>query len=103
LISVLYSENVAGQKKPLETYSGVHMGGICLDSSIFIRISNCIIETGDYGFVIKPGRDADGLRDNCTIDQAKITDCMVRRKHDADTLGSKNRRVKKHCREQLYL
>ena len=72
----------------VETYPGVHTGGIYLDSSTFVRISDCFIETGDDGIVIKSGKDADGLRVNRPTENVTITNCTVRRAHGAVTLGS---------------
>ena len=87
-VHILYSENVVVQNIIIETYPGVHTGGIYLDSSRHIRISNCFIETGDDGIVIKSGKDADGLRVNRPTEDVTITNCTVRHAHGAVTLGS---------------
>src|SRR5664280_140174 len=87
-VHILYSENVVVQNIIIETYPGVHTGGIYLDSSRHIRISNCFIETGDDGIVIKSGKDADGLRVNRPTEDVAITNCTVRHAHGAVTLGS---------------
>jgi polygalacturonase len=87
-IHILYSENVVVHSITINTYPGVHTGGIYLDSSSYIRISDCFIETGDDGIVIKSGKDADGLRVNRPTENVTITNCTVRRAHGAITLGS---------------
>jgi polygalacturonase len=87
-VHILYSENVVVHGISIETYPGVHTGGIYLDSSSYVRISDCFIETGDDGIVIKSGKDADGLRVNRPTENVTITNCTVRRAHGAVTLGS---------------
>lgn len=87
-VHILYSENVVVHGISINTYPGVHTGGIYLDSSSYIRISDCFIETGDDGIVIKSGKDADGLRVNKPTENVAVTNCTVRRAHGAVTLGS---------------
>jgi polygalacturonase len=53
-----------------------------------VRISNCYIDTGDDGIVIKAGKDADGLRVNRPSENVSITNCTVHRAHGAVTIGS---------------
>jgi len=72
----------------IETYPGVHTDGIAIDSSRNVRISNCYIDTGDDGIVIKSGKDADGLRVNRPSENISIANCTVHRAHGAVTLGS---------------
>ncbi|HEY4788523.1 MAG TPA: glycosyl hydrolase family 28 protein [Bacteroidales bacterium] len=87
-IHLLYSENAVVRDVIVETYPGVHTGGIYVDSSKDIRISDCFIETGDDGIVLKSGKDADGLRVNRPTENVSITNCTIRRAHGAITLGS---------------
>lgn len=87
-VYLLYSENVVVHGITIETYPGIHTGGIYLSSSSFVRISDCFIETGDDGIVIDAGKDADGLRVNRPTENVTITNCTVRRAHGAVTLGS---------------
>jgi hypothetical protein len=87
-IHILYSENIVVHTITVETYPGVHTGGIYLSSSRYVRISDCFIETGDDGIVIKSGKDADGLRVNRPTKNVTITNCTIRRAHGAVTLGS---------------
>src|SRR5947207_10756912 len=58
------------------------------DSSRNVRISNCYIDTGDDGIVIKAGKDADGLRVNRPTENVTITNCTVHRAHGAVVIGS---------------
>jgi polygalacturonase len=87
-VHFLYSDNVAVRDVTIETYPGVHADGIVVDSSRNARISNCYIDTGDDGIVIKAGKDADGLRVNRPSENISIINCTVRRAHGAVTLGS---------------
>jgi polygalacturonase len=87
-IHLLYSENVVVRDVVIEVYGGVHADGIAVDSSRNVRISNCYIDAGDDGMVIKAGKDADGLRVNRPSENISIANCTVHRAHGAVTLGS---------------
>ena len=87
-IHLLYSDNVGVRDVIIETYPGVHTDGIAIDSSRNVRISNCYIDTGDDGIVIKAGKDADGLRVNRPSENISIVGCTVHRAHGAVTIGS---------------
>ena len=87
-IHLLYSENAVVQNVTIETYPGVHTDGIVVDSSRFVRISNCYVDAGDDGIVIKSGKDADGLRVNRPSEYIAITNCTVHHAHGAVTIGS---------------
>ncbi len=87
-IHMLYSDNVTVRDVIVETYPGVHTDGIAVDSSRNVRISNCYIDTGDDGIVIKAGKDADGLRVNRPTENVTITNCTVHHAHGAVTIGS---------------
>ena len=87
-IHILYSENVIIHGVIVDTYPGVHTGGIYIDSGKDVRISDCYIDTGDDGIVLKSGKDADGLRVNKPTENVSITNCTVHRAHGAVVLGS---------------
>jgi polygalacturonase len=87
-IHLLYSDNAVVRDVIIETYPGVHTDGIAVDSSRNVRISNCYIDTGDDGIVIKAGKDGDGLRVNRPTENISITNCTVHRAHGAVTIGS---------------
>ena len=87
-IHLLYSDNVPVHGVTIETYPGVHTDGIVVDSSRNVRISDCYIDTGDDGIVIKSGKDADGMRVNRPSEDIAIDNCTVRHAHGAVTLGS---------------
>ena len=87
-IHLLYTDNAVVRDVIIETYPGVHTDGIGVDSSRNVRISNCYIDTGDDGIVIKSGKDADGLRVNRPSEDISITNCSVHHAHGAVTIGS---------------
>ena len=87
-IHLLYTDNAVVRDVTIETYPGVHTDGIAVDSSSNVRISNCYIDTGDDGIVIKAGKDGDGLRVNRPSENITITNCTVHRAHGAVTIGS---------------
>ncbi|HEU5396702.1 MAG TPA: glycoside hydrolase family 28 protein [Verrucomicrobiae bacterium] len=87
-VHLLYSDNAVVRDVIIETCPGVHTDGIAVDSSRNIRISNCYIDTGDDGIVIKSGKDADGRRVNRPSENISIDNCTVHHAHGAVTLGS---------------
>jgi len=87
-IDLLYSDNVVVRDVIIETYPGVQTDGIGVDSSRNVRISNCYIDTGDDGIVIKSGKDSDGRRVNRPAENISITNCTVHHAHGAVVLGS---------------
>lgn len=87
-IHLLYSDNVVVRGVSVETYPGVNTDGIAIDSSRNVRISDCYVDAGDDGIVLKAGRDADGLRVNRPTENVTITNCTVHRAHGAVTIGS---------------
>jgi polygalacturonase len=87
-IQILYSDNVVVRDVIIETYPGIHTGGIYVDSSRNVRISNCYLDTGDDAIVLKAGKDADGLRVNRPLENVAITNCTVHRATGGIVLGS---------------
>jgi polygalacturonase len=87
-IHLLYTDNAVVRNVIIETYPGVHTDGIAVDSSRNVRISDCYIDTGDDGMVIKSGKDADGRRVNRPTENVSISNCTVHHAHGAVSLGS---------------
>ena len=87
-IHLLYTNNAVVRNVIIETYPGVHTDGIAVDSSRNVRISDCYIDTGDDGIVLKSGKDADGRRVNRPTENVSIANCTVHHAHGAVTLGS---------------
>jgi hypothetical protein len=87
-IHLLYSENAAVRGVSLETYPGAFTGGIYVDSSRDVRISNCFIDAGDDAITLKAGKDADGLRVNRPTENVTIADCVIHRGSGGIVIGS---------------
>jgi len=87
-IQLLYTDMAVVRGVMIETYGGIDTGGIYVDSSRNVRISDCYLDTGDDGIVLKSGKDADGLRVNRPTENVTITNCTVHRAHGALVLGS---------------
>ncbi len=88
VVHLLYTENATVRDVTIETYPGPHSNGIVADSSRFVRISDCYVDTGDDGIVLKAGKDADGLRVNRPTENVTITNCTVHHAHGAVVIGS---------------
>jgi polygalacturonase len=88
VVHLLYAENALVRNLMIETYPGPHSNGIVADSSRYVRISDCYIDTGDDGIVLKAGKDADGLRVNRSTENVTIANCTVHRAHGAVVIGS---------------
>lgn len=87
-IQLVYDEHALVTGVMVETFGGHDTGGIYVDSSRDVRISDCYLDTGDDGIVIKSGKDADGRRVNRPAENISITNCSVHRAHGAVVLGS---------------
>jgi len=87
-LQILYTDNAMVHDIMIETFGGHDTGGIYVDSSRNVRISDSYIDTGDDGIVIKSGKDADGRRVNRPAEDIAITNCTVHRAHGAVVLGS---------------
>jgi polygalacturonase len=88
VVHLLYSENATVRNIKVEAYPGPHANGIVADSSRHVRISDCYVDTGDDGIVLKSGKDADGLRVNRPTEDVVITNCTVHHAHGAVVIGS---------------
>ncbi len=88
VVHLLYAENATVRDIMIQTYPGPHANGIVVDSSRFVRVSDCYVDTGDDGIVIKSGKDADGLRVNRPSEHVTVTNCTVHHAHGAVVIGS---------------
>jgi polygalacturonase len=87
-IHLLYSENVAVRGVSLETYPGAFTGGVYIDSSRDVRVSDCYLDNGDDAITLKAGKDADGLRVNRPTENVLVTNCVIRRGSGGIVIGS---------------
>jgi polygalacturonase len=87
-VHLLYSENVTVRGVSLETFPGAFTGGIYVDSSRDVRISDCYLDNGDDAITLKAGKDADGLRVNRPTENVTITNCVIHRGSGGIVIGS---------------
>jgi polygalacturonase len=87
-VHLLYSRNVAVRGVSLETFPGTFTGGIYIDSSRDVRISDCYLDCGDDAITLKAGKDADGLRVNRPTENVAITNCIIHRGSGGIVMGS---------------
>jgi polygalacturonase len=88
VVHLLYAENATVRNVMIQTFPGPHANGIAVDSCRFVHISDCYVDTGDDGIVLKSGKDADGLRVNRPTEHVTITNCTVHHAHGAVVIGS---------------
>jgi polygalacturonase len=87
-IHLLYSANVVVRGISLETFPGAFTGGIYIDSSRDVRVSDCYLDCGDDAIALKAGKDADGLRVNRPTENVSIANCLIRRGSGGIVIGS---------------
>ena len=87
-IHLLYSDNLVVRGVSLETFPGAFTGGIYIDSSRDVRISDCYLDNGDDAITLKAGKDADGLRVNRPTENVAITNCVIHRGSGGIVIGS---------------
>jgi polygalacturonase len=87
-IHLLYSENAVVHGVSLETFPGAFTGGIYIDSSRDVRVSDCYLDNGDDAITLKSGKDADGLRVNRPTENVSIDNCIIHRGSGGIVIGS---------------
>ena len=87
-VHLLYSANVTVRGVSLETFPGAFTGGIYIDSSRDVRVSDCYLDNGDDAITLKAGKDADGLRVNRPTENISITNCLIHRGSGGIVIGS---------------
>src|SRR5262249_38522570 len=87
-LHLLYCENAIVRNVKMETFPGIFTGGIYIDSSRAVRISDCNLDWGDDNIVLKAGKDPDGLRVNRSCENIPITNCIIHRGSGAIAIGS---------------
>ena len=87
-VHMLYSENIAIHNVTLETFPGAFTGGIYIDSSRDVRISDSYLDNGDDAITLKAGKDADGLRVNRPTENVAISNIVVHRGSGCIVMGS---------------
>jgi polygalacturonase len=87
-VHLLYSQNAVIRDVSLETFPGAFTGGLYIDSSRDVRISNCYLDNGDDAITLKAGKDADGLRVNRPTENVSVSNMVVHRGSSCLAIGS---------------
>lgn len=92
-LQILYSEQIRAQDLTIrnnEDGRGPSTDGVDVDSSRRVLLRRVDIAVNDDAFVIKAGRDADGLRVNRPTRDVLIADCRVREGATGIAFGSES-------------
>ena len=60
LVHLIYSENATVRNVMIQTYPGPHANGIVVDSSHFVRVSDCYVDTATTGLSSNPAKTRTG-------------------------------------------
>lgn len=86
---VVYSTDVTISDVRIENPADAPNGdGIDVDSSRFVRVSDCYINAGDDAICLKSGKDAEGRRVDEPCEAIAVTDCTVEAGHGGVVIGS---------------
>ncbi|HEX5323973.1 MAG TPA: glycoside hydrolase family 28 protein, partial [Capsulimonadaceae bacterium] len=66
----------------------INTDGIDIDSCRHVRMTDCVVNSGDDGIAIKSGKDEDGRRDARPSQDIQIDHCTVYRAHGGLVIGS---------------
>ncbi len=88
-VFVLYSETVRIEKLTIRAEHNIPMSdGIDIDSSRYVHVIGCDIDTNDDCIAIKSGKDEDGRRVNRPAEDILIEKCRFRYGHGGVSMGS---------------
>jgi len=62
--------------------------GLDIDSSCYVRVSDCLFDVGDDCLCLKSGTDADGRRVGRPTENVVVTNCLMRQGHGGVVMGS---------------
>ncbi|WP_459191459.1 glycoside hydrolase family 28 protein [Halosimplex sp. J119] len=86
---VVYSDNVTFHDVNIENPHDAPNGdGMDIDSSQYVRISDCYLNAGDDAICIKSGKDAEGREIGRPASQITVTNCTVEAGHGGVVIGS---------------
>ncbi|ELZ20009.1 glycoside hydrolase family 28 [Halosimplex carlsbadense 2-9-1] len=86
---VVYSDNVTLHDVNVENPADAPNGdGIDIDSSRYVRISDCYLNAGDDAVCIKSGKDEEGRRIGRPASGITVTNCTVEAGHGGVVIGS---------------
>jgi hypothetical protein len=87
-VQVVYSEHVTVDGLKISMNGGPSTDGVDVDSSRYVLVQNCDIDTEDDDICLKAGRDADGLRVNRPTEYVFIRNNIARHGNSIISFGS---------------
>ncbi|WP_135366610.1 glycoside hydrolase family 28 protein [Halosimplex halophilum] len=86
---VVYSDNVTFHDVNIENPHDAPNGdGMDIDSSRYVRVSDCYLNAGDDAICIKSGKDEEGREVGRPASQITVTNCTVEAGHGGVVIGS---------------
>lgn len=87
-VHVVYSEHVTVDGVKITMNGGPSTDGVDIDSSRYVRVENCDIDTEDDDICLKAGRDTDGMRVNRPTEYIYIRNNIARHGNSIISFGS---------------
>ena len=87
-LQVVYSEHVTVDGVKVTNSNGPSTDGVDIDSSRYVLVENCQIDSQDDNICLKAGRDADGMRVNRPTEYVLIRNNAVRHGNSIISFGS---------------
>ena len=87
-VQVVYSDHVTVNGIKIKDNDGPSTDGVDIDSSQYVLIENCDIDSNDDDICLKAGRDSDGLRVNRPTEFIVIRHNIMRRGNGMISFGS---------------
>jgi hypothetical protein len=87
-VQVVYSEHVTVDGIKTRNNDGPSTDGVDIDSSRYVVVENCDIDSNDDDICLKAGRDSDGLRVNRPTEFIVIRNNIMRRGNGMISFGS---------------
>jgi polygalacturonase len=87
-VQVVYSDHVTVDGIKVKNNDGPSTDGVDIDSSRYVLVENCDIDSNDDDICLKAGRDADGLRVNRPTEFIVIRNNIMRRGNGMISFGS---------------
>jgi polygalacturonase len=87
-VQVVYSDHVTVDGIKTRNNDGPSTDGVDIDSSRYVLVENCDIDSNDDDICLKAGRDSDGLRVNRPTEFIVIRNNIVRRGNGMISFGS---------------
>jgi polygalacturonase len=87
-VQIVYSDHVTVDGIKTRNNDGPSTDGVDIDSSRYVLVENCDIDSNDDDICLKAGRDADGLRVNRPTEFIVIRNNIMRRGNGMISFGS---------------